>query len=626
MSKPLFDPLSEGVRLLLAVALTAVAMAAEAATTVSVGRYFEPGYCERLEDGTLVGVNEDYVRRIAEYSGWQVEWVPGGYHQLLQQLQDGTIDVLPGVAVSEERLQRFRFPRLSMGMRREYLFARQNSPYDSPGFAAWNDVVVGTGPGVVADAVLRGYLDQQRIKCDVRKYATFGEAILGYFRGECQILYSVGLDVLSAQKIVHAFPPTTVYVAVANSRPDVFADVESAMDRISVETPGFNESVHRRHFMVRRANTFYLTEAERLYLRRRVTSGSVITIEISPTVAPLKEWNAETGEASGFVKALVDELERRIGIRFRFLPPADAETVRTRYEQGEFDLWATYNADLAGLPLTYDTVESVTLPRVIVCRASERLSVAGMERAAIARMDYARFRAGHPTAVVGATVYDSLEDCIRAVRDGKADYTTCPASRAANLFRELKTGKALTIRPIAERLRRVPFRFAFSPRCDPVLASILTKALASIDLNDTESCMAEALVEKASDDVSVPIRLTGYLFWLAGLTLLVVGIVVVNRARAASESLSVRERAIVGRDLMLTAEARKLMTSVEIITSRAELIRKPDVKREQTLGWTAEILRQSEKMIHRFNAFRQEVADRSAASAKLRKIRGGGRK
>lgn len=608
---------------LLAALVAALPTLAATNATVRVGRYFEPGYCDMLEDGSVVGANEDYIGRIADYSGWNVEWITGDYRALLGDLEAGQIDVLPGVAVADERLRDCLLPRLSTGMYSTYLFCRSSSPYEETHPEGWKGAVIGTGPGEQSNEALRAFLAANHIECEVKEYASSGEAVMGFFRGESQILHTTGHYTLAIEKILHSFPPVPTFVAVSNRRKDVFADVENAMARINTETPGFASEVQRRHFLTRRANTFFLAEAERRYLRRRASSGVPVKVDIFPLVEPLKGWDAVERRPTGFVRGLFEELSRRTGIRFSFLPPVDAETVRDRFEQGQVEIWASYKGDLAGVSRKYESSKAISFPLVIVCRRSARDSDPTAGRIVLPRWDYEWFRAGHPDAIKGILAREKMADCIAAVKEGAADCTMCPVGTAVAMVRELDPDGVLDIRPVSDRIRRIIFPISFSPRCDPELVSIITKALASFDPGDIESCMAETVVEISRNRVPTSVVVALVLVCCAGLLLVVAGGALLRRARKIRESSLIRERATEARNELLVRGVSSLMTSAEIVSSRAEFLRNPDVTREQSLGWTADIIGHAEDMITRLNSFRCEAKGSEAKASELAKIRGG---
>ena len=75
------------------------AFAERHAPTVRVG-YYENGTFQAGADRGAIrqGYAYEYYRKISEYTGWQYEYVYGGFAELYQMLVDGHIDLLAGLA------------------------------------------------------------------------------------------------------------------------------------------------------------------------------------------------------------------------------------------------------------------------------------------------------------------------------------------------------------------------------------------------------------------------------------------------------------------------------------------------------------------------------------------------
>ena len=61
------------------------------------------------EAGEVVGFWAEIIEYIAAEEGWQIEWVHGTWEQSLERLENGEIDIMPDVAFSEARNQKYAF-------------------------------------------------------------------------------------------------------------------------------------------------------------------------------------------------------------------------------------------------------------------------------------------------------------------------------------------------------------------------------------------------------------------------------------------------------------------------------------------------------------------------------------
>lgn len=73
------------------------------AETVRVGVYANEPKLLLNADGHLSGILGELLEQIAESEGWTLQAVPCEWQQCLEQTRDGSIDLMPDVAWSEER-------------------------------------------------------------------------------------------------------------------------------------------------------------------------------------------------------------------------------------------------------------------------------------------------------------------------------------------------------------------------------------------------------------------------------------------------------------------------------------------------------------------------------------------
>ncbi len=101
--------------LLLSAAVQSV-YAEKSVAPVRVGYYENGAFQQGAEPGAIRrGYAYEYYRKLSEYTGWQYEYVYGGFSDLYQMLLDGQIDLLAGLAKTEERLGVVGYPEFPMG-------------------------------------------------------------------------------------------------------------------------------------------------------------------------------------------------------------------------------------------------------------------------------------------------------------------------------------------------------------------------------------------------------------------------------------------------------------------------------------------------------------------------------
>ncbi len=96
---------------------------------VRVGIYENSPKLGLSKTGRPEGIFVDLIEAIADEEGWTLEYVPGTWEEGLERLEAGEIDLMPDVATTPERAERFSFHR-------------------EPVLSSWNQVYARRGSGI----------------------------------------------------------------------------------------------------------------------------------------------------------------------------------------------------------------------------------------------------------------------------------------------------------------------------------------------------------------------------------------------------------------------------------------------------------------------------------------------
>ena len=92
-----------------------VDVSAQSAETVKVGYYFSNNFQEGMDDRSpKSGYSYEYLQKLASYTGWKYEYVYGEWDELFEKLKDGEIDLMAGVAYSDDRVDQIGYPDSEM--------------------------------------------------------------------------------------------------------------------------------------------------------------------------------------------------------------------------------------------------------------------------------------------------------------------------------------------------------------------------------------------------------------------------------------------------------------------------------------------------------------------------------
>ena len=88
---------------------TAVAATAAPPPTIRVGYYENPPKLYTVDQGASRGIFVEILEDIAAKENWHLQWVPGNWQQGLARLESGEIDIMPDVAYSLRRAEKYVF-------------------------------------------------------------------------------------------------------------------------------------------------------------------------------------------------------------------------------------------------------------------------------------------------------------------------------------------------------------------------------------------------------------------------------------------------------------------------------------------------------------------------------------
>lgn len=105
---------------------------------VRVG-WFESNFNISDEFGRRSGYSYDYQQALAVYTGWDYEYVPGSWPELLEKLTNGEIDVLSDVSHTTERETKMLFSSQPMGTEDYYIYkSPSNNNISNDDFSTFN--------------------------------------------------------------------------------------------------------------------------------------------------------------------------------------------------------------------------------------------------------------------------------------------------------------------------------------------------------------------------------------------------------------------------------------------------------------------------------------------------------
>ena len=430
--------------LLLLSAAMQPACAEKTAAPVRVG-YFENGEFQKgAEQGAIrQGYAYEYYRKISEYTGWQYEYVYGGFSELYQMLLDGQIDLLAGLAKTKERLGLIGYPQFPMGSETYNMMKHSDDDRITTSYATLNGKRIGVLDSAMV-RVLQKFLDEHGVGAEIKTYPDH-QSLMDAFtwhRVDVIVTESDGSYEREDATLLYAFGSSDYYLCVSASRPDLLDTLSKAQEQLMVEEPNFVNSLKMKYDIVSRN----LSDAERKWLAEH----QVLRVGYLNHYLPYSDTDKE-GNATGLVRDLIPRILEELGI----LHLDVSYTGYDNYDEIIADMGAG-NIDVAfpvGGGLFFSEENNIYQSNPVAAPGTDLIFSNEHSRHTLQtfavnrnnRMQYYYVKTNFPNAMI--LYCPSIEDCLEAVKEGKASYTTVNGFRANDLLKN-RQFRDLSVKPL----------------------------------------------------------------------------------------------------------------------------------------------------------------------------------
>ena len=405
---------------------------------VRVGYYENEVFEEGAEEGAVKrGYAYEYYRKLSEYTGWEYEYVYGGFGDLYQMLVDGEIDLLAGLAWREERASLMSYPEAIMGSESYYLVKHDAAADISANPSTMNGKKIGVLDSAMV-SVLDKYLSDHNVSADVIKYPDHESLFSAFDSNQFDILVAESDGAYGREhgEVLCAFGASEYYLCVNKNRPDLLEELNAAQTLLAADEPNYLNSLSVKYYSVSvTAKAF--SEAEREWMNEH----DEIHVGYLENYLPYCDTD-KSGNATGFVTDIIPEMFRSLGmndISINYKPYKSYDEMITDVGEGLIDIafpvgGGLYYSEENGI---YQSNPVASSPTEIVYKGIyTENTVTHFALNENNRMQYYFVKTYYPDAEI--TFYSSIDDCLKAVLSGDVTCTTLNGLRASDILKNRK--------------------------------------------------------------------------------------------------------------------------------------------------------------------------------------------
>ncbi|WMI82209.1 transporter substrate-binding domain-containing protein [Anaerotignum sp. MB30-C6] len=449
---------------------------------IRVGFFESPNFQQVEEDGSLSGYSYDYLQAIAQYTGWEYEFITAStFSECLDLLKNGEIDIMGFLLKTPQRQEVYEYANLPSGISMSLLVTdkeNQNLAYED--FESFHGMTVGIQEGLARNAGFQKYCEENGFMVRTIVYSSIEEVLAAMQTNQVDAALISSNQNSPESRIIAKFDINSVYYATTKGNTKVLNELNHALERIKAASPTFDDNLYRKHFEFTDGQPAVLSREEMLYLKEHPT----VQILYDVSWAPFETVNAD-GIPRGIAIDVIKEAASSVGMNLEFISSNNQEEKKALISSGEYDVLPaiTYNYQWANHQNVYITQPYIHFDYMVVYK----VDVDDKDHVALPKGYYI-------TEAVGKMVdendtisyYDTMEDCIEAVNKGEVDYTYAN-SYEAEYYMTIPKYRLLQFRTVQGLSQQLSVGVSMDK--DPLLFSIITKGLSSISQEEMRNIL-----------------------------------------------------------------------------------------------------------------------------------------
>lgn len=468
---------------------------AQSAKVIRVGFPIQGGLTQKDEYGNYSGYTYEYLQEIAQYTGWEYKFIESSGDinesliKMLDMLSKGEIDILGAMVKNEDTEKLFDFAEYGYGFNYTTLGAlEENSRINEDNFQA----VKGLRIAIYKDADytkqrLQDFCKANNIEYKLVNCKSDDDMVKALKKNEADVMVGSDLTPVKGIRTIAQFNGAQFYFAVPKGQAQTVNELNRAILTIQQVKPHFDSDLYEKYFS-NQSDKLNLSLTEQEYIK----SAEPLKIAMIKSQEPI-QYAGKGGEMKGIMKSILDRIADDIGLEFEYVSVDTTAEALQYMKENKADA-------VSGIPYDYDLAQKnkliMTSPLVTA------------QMTMIARADHKELSSGQRVGVIGNDQkqlsddklqilgYDSVDDCMKAVQNGKIDFAYMNLYSAEFLSHQ-EQYKSLQLIPQTDK--SVNFSIGIKKPVETELVSILNKAVNSISDTDLEAIVYSNISDSARE-------------------------------------------------------------------------------------------------------------------------------
>ncbi len=401
--------------------------------TVRVGWYNSDHFQEGASDKDIKsGYSYEYLQSVASYTGWEYDYIYGGWSDLYDALVAGRIDLLAGVSYTEERAALMNYPGHEMGYESYYIYKKSGDERISASdIETLKGMKVGTLENNLMTTYFEAWMTETHAACEEVLFDDFQSRDRAFENGEIDAFIAVNNNVPSNSGFspVAMVGQSSYYLAVNANRADLLEALNATLDSINESNPYFTESLQIKYFQNTAVNAA-LSPAENTWVEEHGKIRVGYIDDYMPFCGRDKNGQV-TGVITDIFKMWQEQLGLEDRVRIEYVPFQSYSGMVGDLRRGDIDVAfpvsdSIWISEQQGIVQTRNLLESSVY---LIYKGDYKSDATRV----IAFSDHSPFQKNYATMnYPNSEVYltENARRCLEAVVDGDATCTFFNSGRA----------------------------------------------------------------------------------------------------------------------------------------------------------------------------------------------------
>lgn len=521
--------------LLFCLTLTFPCLAKTESKVIRVGFPIQEGLTQLDEEGNYSGYTYEYLQEIAQYTGWEYEFVliPGDLNEslttLMEMLEEGRIDILGATVKNDATMELYDFPEYSYGTSYTTLSVLEdNDRINDTNYQSLSGLRIAVmSTAKMRIEALKNFCTVNNISYELVPCRNEDELLDSLEDGRADAMLGVDLSHFPGTRTVAKFNGTKYYFATTKGNTEILNTLNSAIGSIKELKPYFEAELYDKYFDYG-GGSYILSEEERAYIQE----AEPLRVAIVPGIMPIQDIG-EKQEPLGVAQSILEKVAEETGLQFTYVTAKSFPDAYRLIDDGKADILSAipYDYDLAiqhGMIMTSSFLSS---PMAAITKSNQHINSFDGQRIGVV----AGRKMPDTSGVKSVIQYNTPLECVDAVARGDVDCGYMNLYSAEYLLNQYQYR---SLRLLLQGTDSSDFCLGIKKPADLRLISIFNKVIGSLSDQDVTTLVLQSTaISNSKISIASMIEqnpIAAVVALILFFTLILVVVIVINRSRVKS--------------------------------------------------------------------------------------------